>query len=115
VEERVSGDDDSRFSPVELRAPKGAEGVEIDWADGLTTRYTNRTLRGFCPSASWQGHGGPLRFIAGGEEELLEVEEVGNYGVRLVWPDCGTGIYTFKFLRLLGEVEGDLEPLEFGR
>ena len=106
---------DPKLTPVELRAPKGADQVEIDWEDGLTTRYTTDVLRGFCPSASWQGHQGPVRYIEGGETELLDIEEVGNYGLKLTWPDNNTGIYTFRFLRELGEIEGDPRPHEFGR
>jgi len=107
--------DDPRFTPVELRAPRGSSFVEIDWADGKQTHYENDVLRGFCPSALWQGHQGPLRYIAGGDPTLLEVEEVGSYGLKLTWPDNNTGIYTFRFLRQLGEVEGDPRNIEFGR
>ena len=105
----------ARFTPVELRAPRGAAHVEIVWADGKVTSYSNELLRGFCPSALWQGHQGPLRFIPGGETELLNIEEVGSYGIRMDWPDNNTGIYTFRFLRHLGEVEGDPKTVEFGR
>jgi DUF971 family protein len=108
-------DDADRFTPLELRAPRGASHVEIVWADGKVTSYSNELLRGFCPSALWQGHHGPLRFIPGGQSELVDIEEVGNYGVRLDWPDNNTGIYTFRFLRELGEVEGDPTKAEFGR
>lgn len=107
--------DAARYEAVELRAPRGSESLEIDWADGVTTRYTTEILRGFCPSATWQGHQGPVRYIEGGETELLEIEEVGNYALKLTWPDNNTGLYTFKFLRALGEAEGDLKQLEFGR
>lgn len=107
--------DDPRFTPVELRAPRGSSFVEIVWADGKVTHYENDVLRGFCPSALWQGHQGPLRYIPGGQTELLHIEEVGNYGLRLEWPDNNTGIYTYRFLRQLGEVEGDPRNAEFGR
>lgn len=107
--------DDPRFQPVELRAPRGAQFVEIEWADGKVTRYENDVLRGFCPSALWQGHQGPLRYIPGGATDLLEVEEIGNYGLKMNWPDNNTGIYTYQFLRRLGEVEGDPRQVEFGR
>ena len=108
-------DDALRYEPVEFRAPRGAQHVEIEWADGVVTRYENDVLRGFCPSALWQGHQGPLRYIPGGETELLHIEEVGSYGVRIDWPDNKTGIYTYRFLRQLGEVEGDPRAVEFGR
>jgi len=107
--------DDPRFTPVELRAPRGSTFVEIVWADGKVTNYENDVLRGFCPSALWQGHQGPLRYIPGGQTELLEIEEVGSYGLKMNWPDNNTGIYTYRFLRQLGEVEGDPRNTEFGR
>jgi hypothetical protein len=31
------------------------------------------------------------------------------------WPDNNTGIYTYRFLRQLGEIEGDPRKVEFGR
>lgn len=107
--------DEARYAPVEIRAPQGSSFVEIVWGDGKVTQYENEVLRGFCPSALWQGHQGPLRFIPGGETELLDIEEVGSYGVRMNWPDNNTGIYTYRFLRKLGEVEGDPRGIEFGR
>jgi DUF971 family protein len=107
--------DDPRHIPVELRAPRGSANVEIVWADGAVTHYTTDVLRGFCPSALWQGHQGPLRYIPGGETELLNIEEVGSYGLRLDWPDNNTGIYTFRFLRQLGDWDGDPKAAEFVR
>ncbi len=107
--------EDLRYAPMEIRAPLGSSFVEIVWGDGKVTHYENEVLRGFCPSALWQGHQGPLRFIPGGQTELLEIEEVGSYGVRMNWPDNNTGIYTYRFLRQLGEIEGDPRSIEFGR
>ncbi len=88
--------------PVELRAPQGARLMEIDWADGHTGSYPHELLRGFCPCAHCQGHDGPIRFIEGGSLELQDVQQVGNYAVRLVWADSHqTGIYSYRFLRAL--------------
>lgn len=90
------------FTPVELRAPRGARQLEIDWADGHTGLYPHPVLRGFCPCATCQGHEGPVRYREGGSLELADLEEVGNYAVRLTWADQhATGIYTFRFLREL--------------
>jgi DUF971 family protein len=107
--------DDPRYIAVELRAPRGSKHVEIEWADGKVTHYETEVLRGFCPSALWQGHQGPLRYIEGGNCELLDIEEVGAYGLKLTWPDNDTGIYTYRFLRQLGEIEGNPRNAEFGR
>ena len=100
--------DELAVTPVELRAPRDARVMEIDWADGQTTRYRHAVLRAFCPCAHCQGHQGPVRWPDGASEEdqaLLGIEEVGSYAVRLVWADAhSTGIYTFRFLRALGVV-----------
>jgi DUF971 family protein len=92
--------------PVTLRAPEGARLMEIDWSDGTTTSYRHAVLRGFCPCAHCQGHHGPIQFFEGGGSlELADIEEVGNYAVRLTWSDGhATGIYSFRFLRELGEL-----------
>ena len=88
--------------PLTLRAPMGARQMEIDWHDGHTSIYPHRLLRGFCPCAQCQGPQGAIRFREGGSLELSEVEEVGNYAVRLGWADDHTtGIYSFRFLRRL--------------
>lgn len=76
--------------------------MEITWADGHVGVLPHRVLRGFCPCAHCQGHGGETRFVAGGNEEILEIEQVGNYAFALVWGDRhATGIYTFRYLRAL--------------
>jgi DUF971 family protein len=95
-------DEEQTYTPVELRAPRGARMLEIDWADGHTGLYPHEVLRGFCPCAHCQGHEGPIRFKPGGDLELTDIAEVGNYAVRLAWADGhSTGIYSFRFLRKL--------------
>ena len=95
---------EARYQPTEIRAPRGARVMEIDWADGLRGRITHEVLRGFCPCAECQGHEGPMRFVTGGSLELDGIEEVGRYAVSLRWADGhGTGIYSFRHLRTLCE------------
>lgn len=98
------------IDPVELRAPAGATTMEIVWSDGTTSRYRHVILRGFCPCAHCQGHQGPIRWAEGATDEdlpILDIEEVGNYALRLVFGDGhSTGIYSFRFLRDLGEAAG---------
>lgn len=107
--------------PVELRAPEGARLMEIEWSDGLSASYRHLVLRGFCPCAHCQGHHGPVAFVEGqGSPELRDIEEVGNYAVRLTWADGhATGIYTFRFLRELAPLadvsDEDLPRHHFGR
>ena len=102
------------IEPVEMRAPRGATVLELTWSDGATSRYRHALLRGFCPCAHCQGHQGPVGWAQAATDAdlpILDVEEVGNYAVRLVFGDGhSTGIYTFRFLRELGEL-GEL-PLD---
>lgn len=89
-----------RVTPIEVRAPRGARRLEIEFEDGHRASYPHEILRGYCPCAVCQGHQGPIRFVAGGDQELLEVAEVGDYALRFSWGDGhATGIYTFSFLR----------------
>jgi DUF971 family protein len=92
----------ARTTPVELRAPHGARSLEIDFADGHTAVYPHDILRGYCPCAICQGHQGPVRYVPGGNLELTDIAEVGDYALRLTWADGhATGLYTFNFLREL--------------
>jgi DUF971 family protein len=98
-------------SAIELRAPRGATVMEIDWSDGTTARYPHALLRGFCPCAHCQGHQGPIQWAGGQWEsdpsatELADIEEMGNYALRLAWADGhSTGLYTFVHLRQLATI-----------
>ncbi|MCC6528553.1 MAG: DUF971 domain-containing protein [Polyangiaceae bacterium] len=93
---------DPKTTPIHVRAPHGATVTEITWADGHQGLYPNKILRGYCPCAGCQGHGGTRSFIEGGDSELREVTPVGNYALQLTWGDRhDTGIYTFAYLRSL--------------
>jgi DUF971 family protein len=90
----------ARTTPLEVRAPRASHTLEIDFADGHRGIYPHEILRGYCPCAMCQGHQGPIRFIPGGNLELTDLAEVGDYALRLTWADGhATGIYTFVFLR----------------
>ena len=104
--------------PVEVRAPEGARVLELDWSDGVTTRYAHRALRGFCPCAHCQGHQGPIEWVAATDElddaalELTDLAEVGQYALSLTWADGhATGIYSFQYLRELGRLVEERCPV----
>ncbi len=95
---------DQRFQCVAIRSPRGATTTEIDWADGHKGVYPHAILRGYCPCAGCQGHTGTIRFLESTavQQELEDLEVVGNYAVRLQWFDGhGTGIYSYRYLRAL--------------
>ena len=94
--------DDPRFVPTLLKAPHGATETESVWADGHRSLLPNALLRGYCPCAHCQGHGGTISYVAGGNCEIREIERVGSYALTFAWGDQHTtGIYSFKYLRAL--------------
>jgi DUF971 family protein len=88
-----------------IRAPHGSTWFEADFSDGFRGRVPNRILRGYCPCAACQGHGGELAFRDGHDSDLLEIHPVGRYAVSLVWGDHHqSGIYAFDHVRRLCEL-----------
>jgi DUF971 family protein len=98
---------DPKHTPRGIKAPHGAKvteirWAEIRWADGHAGHYPNDILRGWCPCAECQGHGGTIDFVPGRNSDLRELEPVGNYALKLTWGDGhDTGLYTFDYLRSL--------------
>jgi DUF971 family protein len=93
-----------RCRPIAIRSPRRGRVTEIDWADGHRGIYPHEVLRGYCPCAACQGHGGPIRWIETREDqrELENIETVGGYALSLSWSDGhSSGIYSYQFLRAL--------------
>jgi len=91
---------------VELRLLRAEKTLEIQFDDGKTYRFPAELLRVETPSAEAKGHGGAPRQIVTGKQSvgILELEPVGNYAVRIHFDDGhDTGIYSWRFLRELGE------------
>ena len=62
--------------------------------------YPLAYLRGWCPCALCQGHGGERRYIQVPITELTNIAVVGNYALNLSWGDGhDTGIYSYRYLR----------------
>ncbi len=77
--------------------------VELRWADGSTTRFEARTLRGLCPCARCVNEMTGVRMHDPATVPIdlvqTEVKLVGNYGLALRFSDGhDTGIYPFAFL-----------------
>jgi DUF971 family protein len=86
---------------------KRAEKVlEIEFDDGARFVLPAELLRVESPSAEVQGHGPGQKQIPPGKRNvaLTGAEPVGNYAVRLLFDDGhSTGIYSWSYLRELGE------------
>jgi DUF971 family protein len=88
--------------PVEINHIKAKGVVRITWDDGHAGDYPQDFLRGWCPCAGCQGHGGGVKFHPVPDAVLAQIGAVGNYAIQFFWQDGHeTGIYTFEFLRAL--------------
>src|ERR1700720_4212564 len=95
----------SRPWPTELRLRKDRKTLTVAFDDGETFDLPAEYLRVCSPSAEVQGHSPSERRTVGGKQnvEILEVQPVGNYAVRLVFDDMhSTGIYSWDYFLDLG-------------
>ena len=97
--------------PTEIRLRKAEKILEVVFDDGHAYRIPAELLRVESPSAEVQGHSASQKTVVGGRRHvgIMEVEPVGNYAVRLVFDDLhDTGIFTWAYLRHLGENQDNL-------
>ncbi len=92
--------------PREIRLKKAEKILEIEFDDGRTFALPAELLRVESPSAEVMGHGPGQKQIVPGRREvgIMALEPVGNYAVRIKFDDLhDTGIYSWQYLRFLGE------------
>ena len=91
--------------PTELRLHKDRRTLTVTFDNGQSFDLAAEYLRVKSPSAEVQGHSPDERKTVPGKKnvEIMEVQPVGNYAVRLVFDDMhSTGIYSWNYLRELG-------------
>lgn len=92
--------------PTELRLSRERRMLTVAFDDGARFELAAELLRVMSPSAEVQGHTEAERKTVGGKRnvEIIRVEPVGNYAVRLVFDDMhDSGIFSWSLLRELGE------------
>jgi DUF971 family protein len=92
--------------PREIRLKKSEKRLEIEFDDGSVFSLPAELLRVESPSAEVMGHGPSQKQIVSGRREvgILALEPVGNYAIRIKFDDLhDTGIYSWQYLRFLGE------------
>jgi DUF971 family protein len=96
--------------PTELRLKQAEKLLQVSFDDGKTYLLPAELLRVESPSAEVQGHGGGKTVIAGRRHvNIIDIEMVGNYAVRLKFDDLhDTGLYSWAYLRELGETQAEL-------
>ena len=88
--------------------------LAIVWNDGRESYFNLEMLRRACPCAACGGEPDVLGNImrpnvsyTGASFELIGFEIVGGYALQPRWRDGhGTGIYSFAYLRRLGQASG---------
>jgi len=82
--------------------------LRITWGDGVESNYTAPDLRRVCPCAGcvneWTGERTLKPETISNDVQFADVEIVGRYALNFKFSDGHeTGIYTFNYLRELGE------------
>ena len=91
--------------PTEIRLSKDRRTLSITYEDGSRFDLPAEYLRVESPSAEVQGHGPNEKKTIGGKikVEILAVQPVGHYAVKLVFDDMhDTGIYGWDALADMG-------------
>lgn len=91
--------------PTEIRLRKDRRSLAITFDDGSAYDLPAEYLRVMSPSAEVQGHSPDQRKTVGGKKdvEIIKVEPIGNYAVRLTFDDLhDTGIYAWSYFLELG-------------
>jgi DUF971 family protein len=100
-----------RVKATEVKLKRAEKSLEVAFADGARFVLPAELLRVESPSAEVRGHGpGQKKLVAGRKfVGILGIEAVGHYAVRIRFDDLHeTGLYTWAYLRELGEREQEL-------
>lgn len=92
--------------PSELRVSKDRQRLAVTFNDGQSFDLSAELLRVLSPSAEVQGHGPGQKVTVPGKRNvaIISMMPTGNYAVRIGFDDMhDTGIYTWTYLRELGE------------
>ncbi|ORU93940.1 MAG: hypothetical protein A6F72_07995 [Cycloclasticus sp. symbiont of Poecilosclerida sp. N] len=84
--------------------------LSLTFDDGETSRLSCEYLRVYSPSAEVRGHGPGQEVLQVGKENvnIVAIEQVGNYAVRLVFSDeHDTGIYSWNLLIELAKKQAE--------
>ncbi|MFA6311787.1 MAG: DUF971 domain-containing protein [Sterolibacterium sp.] len=107
----MAGLDKHTPAPTEIKLHQKSRLLEIAFADNKTFKLSHELLRVFSPSAEVRGHGPGQEVLQTGKRnvDILSIEPVGNYAVKLSFSDGhDTGLYSWDLLYNLGEHQDQL-------
>ncbi|PLK50708.1 gamma-butyrobetaine hydroxylase-like domain-containing protein [Uliginosibacterium sp. TH139] len=90
--------------PTALTLHQRARTLEISFEDGLSATLSHELLRVYSPSAEVRGHGAGQEVLQFGKQdvELIDIQQIGNYAVKLVFSDGhDSGLYSWDYLHEL--------------
>lgn len=96
----------AQYWPTDIAYSKADKMLEVSFDNGESFRIPAELLRVESPSAEVQGHSPDQKQVVAGKRSvgLIEIEQVGNYAVKLVFDDLhDTGIYTWDLLYEMGK------------
>jgi DUF971 family protein len=105
-------------APTEILLHAKSRVLEIAFDDGLRCRLPYEFLRVYSPSAEVRGHGPGQEVLQTGKRDvdIKAVEPSGAYAIVPVFSDGhSTGIYSWEYLRYLGENQERLWAEYLGR
>lgn len=91
--------------PTEIKLHQKSKILEIAYADGAQFKLPCEFLRVSSPSAEVRGHGVGNEVLQVGKANvnIIAVEPVGNYAVKLVFDDGhDSGLFSWEYLYELG-------------
>jgi DUF971 family protein len=97
-------------NPLEIKLRTRSRVLEVAYEDGARYQLPFEYLRVYSPSAEVKGHGPGQEVLVLGKQNvgIKAVEEVGQYAVKLVFDDGhDSGLYSWKYLRELGEKQAE--------
>jgi DUF971 family protein len=103
--------DEKKPWPVEIKLGKDRRTLAVSFDDDADFTLSAEYLRVLSPSAEVQGHSRDQRVTVPGKMavSITAIDPVGNYAVRLTFSDGhNTGIFSWSYLRRLGEENGTL-------
>jgi DUF971 family protein len=101
--------DDALIRPVEITLHSASRQLELRYADGREVRFSHEFLRVFSPSAEVRGHGQETLQAGRKEVNLVRLEPVGHYALRLIFSDGhDSGLYSWVYLAELSACQESL-------
>ena len=91
--------------PTDIRLHQATRALEIVFDNHTTCMLSCEFLRVYSPSAEVRGHGAGQEVLQIGKEDvnIIGIEPVGNYAVKLIFSDGhDTGLYSWDYLYELG-------------